>query len=172
VYIKDTISPGMKVAIATGSHGGATAEGQRAVLEGYGITEDYVRAPIHSSMDVVQIGQITVPEEIPVYMDKNAYGADGVIVVNRLKIHTDFHGEHESGIVKMLTIGLGKHAQAIAVHRHGAHGLQNYIPMISQKVVESGKIIAGLAFLEDGYENTADIKFAHADEIFSLDAEF
>jgi len=157
---------------AMGSHGGATAEGQRGVLAGYGITEELVGAPVRASMEVVTLGKITDPVELPVYMDKLAYEADGVIVVNRVKLHTDFHGPHESGIVKMLTIGLGKHAQALAVHHYGAAGLRDYIPLVSKKVLESGKILAGLALLEDGYENTADLKFAAADEIFDLDAAF
>ena len=94
---------------------------------------------------------------------------DGVIVVNRVKLHTDFHGPHESGIVKMLTIGLGKHAQALAVHRYGANGLRDYIPRISRKVIESGKILGGVAILEDGYDHTADLVYAPADRMFEVD---
>jgi hypothetical protein len=154
---------------AMGSHGGATAEGQARVLADYGITEETMGAPVVSSMEVVRLGELDGEPRIPVYMDAQAYGADGVIVVNRVKLHTDFHGDHESGIVKMLTIGLGKHAQALAVHRYGANGLRDYIPKISRKVIESGKILGGVAILEDGADQTADLVYAPADRMFEVD---
>lgn len=154
---------------AMGSHGGATAEGQARVLADYGITEETMGAPVVSSMEVVRLGELDGEPRIPVYMDAQAYGADGVIVVNRVKLHTDFHGDHESGIVKMLTIGLGKHAQALAVHRYGANGLRDYIPKISRKVLESGKILGGVAILEDGADQTADLVYAPADRMFEVD---
>jgi len=157
---------------AMGSHGGATAEGQAKVLADYGITEDYVGVPIRSSMEVVSLGHTPEEPHVPVYMDKNAYGADGVIVINRVKAHTDFHGEHESGIVKMLTIGLGKHAQALAIHSYGVRGLREYIPYVSAAVIRSGKILGALAILEDGNDETADIAAARADEIFDVDSAF
>lgn len=156
---------------AMGSHGGATAEGQRQVLESYGITEEKVGAPVVSSMEVVSLGKTKTNPYIPVWMDKNAYNADGILLINRVKAHTDFHGRHESGIVKMLTIGLGKQAQALAVHAYGADGLKNYIPDISKKVLESGKIIGALGIIEDGYDNTADLVFARPEEIFQTDEE-
>ncbi len=156
---------------AMGSHGGATQEGQRAVVEGYGITEQYIGAPIHSSMQVARIDHIDDPD-LDVYMDKYAWESDGVIVVNRVKVHTDFHGDHESGIVKMLAIGLGKHAQALAVHRYGANGLKNYISLVSERVIRSGKILGAFALLEDGYDHTSDIRAALPEEIFDLDHEF
>ena len=154
---------------AMGSHGGATAEGQARVLADYGITQETMGAPVVSSMEVVRIGELDEEPHIPVYMDAQAFAADGVIVVNRVKPHTDFHGEHESGIVKMLTIGLGKHAQALAVHRYGADGLRDYIPKISRKVIGSGKILGGVAILEDGCEQTSDLVYAPADKIFEVD---
>ncbi len=154
---------------AMGSHGGATAEGQARVLADYGITEETMSAPVISSMEVVRIGELDAEPRIPVYMDAHAFAADGVIVVNRVKLHTDFHGDHESGIVKMLTIGLGKHAQAIAVHRYGADGLRDYIPEISRKVIRSGKILGGVAILEDGYDHTADLVYAPAEKMFETD---
>lgn len=157
---------------AMGSHGGATADGQRMVLAGYGITEEKIGVPVRSSMEVVKLGEITEPMKIPVYMDKYAYEADGVLELGRVKCHTDFHGEHESGIVKMLTIGLGKHAQALTMHGYGAIGLRDYIPWVSKKVIESGKIIGALAILEDGYDNTADLKFVKSKDIFSVDSKF
>lgn len=158
---------------AMGSHGGATAEGQAAVLAGYGITERAMGAPIRSSMEVVTLGTTGGPVDIPVYMDRIAHEADGIVAVNRVKAHTDFHGPHESGIVKMLTIGLGKHAQAIAVHRHGADGLRDQIPRIASAVLHSGKILGALAILEDGRDQTSDLGFAAGEEaIFALDSAF
>ncbi len=157
---------------AMGSHGGGTAEGQAKVLADYGITEEYVGAPILSSMEVVSLGHTPEPPHVPVYMDRNAYEADGVIVINRVKAHTDFHGEHESGIVKMLTIGLGKRAQATAIHSYGVRGLREYIPYVSAAVIRSGKIIGALAVLEDGNDDTADIAAARAEEIFDVDSAF
>ncbi len=95
---------------AMGSHGGADAAGQIEILKGYGITEDTVGAPMLSSMEVVSLGQ--TESNIPVFMDKNAFEADHIIVVNRIKPHTEFHGQIESGLIKMMVIGLGKHKGA------------------------------------------------------------
>jgi len=157
---------------AMGSHGGATAEGQRAVLAGYGVTEEGVGARVVSSMEVDSLGMVGGNPGIPVWIDRAANASDGVIVVNRVKPHTDFHGAHESGVVKMLCIGLGKHRQAIETHSHGVSGLRDAIPGVSKRVIESGKILAALAILEDGYDNTADLAFATGMGIFELDAAF
>lgn len=157
---------------AMGSHGGATAEGQARVLADYGATEEYLGAPVCSCMEVVPLGRTDGDMDIPVYMDKLAAQSDGVIAINRVKPHTDFHGPHESGIVKMLTIGLGKQAQAAAVHRYGAAGLRDGIPRVTEKVIASGKILGALAILEDGYDQTSDVAFASGMEIFDLDARF
>ncbi len=126
---------------AMGSHGGATAEGQKEILAGYGVTEEKMGAPIKSSMEVVQV-QAPGELPLPVYMDRFAHEADGVIVVNRVKLHTDFHGANESGLVKMLVIGLGKHAQAIATHRHMVAGLKMLIPQVAKAVIGTGKLSA------------------------------
>ena len=160
------------IILAMGSHGGATSEGQKSVLAEYGITEESVGAPIVSSMDVDLLCTTGGYPDIPVWIDRAANGSDGIIVINRVKPHTDFHGTHESGIVKMLTIGLGKHQQAIEMHGYGAAGLRDYIPRVSRKVIESGKILAALALLEDGYDNTADLAFATDMDIFDLDKAF
>lgn len=156
---------------AMGSHGGGTAEGQEAILAGYGITEQNVHAPVRATMEVVQIGYTSGEPSIPVFMDRYAWNADGVLIINRVKPHTDFHGEHESGIVKMLTIGLGKHRQALQMHRYGADGLRDFIPHVSRVVIESGKLLGALGILEDGYDNTSRVSFALPEEIFSLDHE-
>ena len=111
---------------AMGSHGGATAEGQSQLLEDYGISEKNVGAPVFSSMEVVRLNQGKSP--CSVFMDKFAYESDGVILINRIKPHTDFHGKYESGLVKMAVIGLGKEKQASAVHSFGVYGLTSLIP--------------------------------------------
>lgn len=156
---------------AMGSHGGATAQGQTAVLHSYGVTEETVHAPIRATMEVVRIGQTEGEPAIPVFMDRYAWEADGVVAVNRVKPHTDFHGPHESGIVKMLTIGLGKHRQAMEMHQYGAQGLRDYIQRVSREVIRSGKILGALGIVEDGHDNTSRVALARGEDIFTLDAQ-
>ena len=157
---------------AMGSHGGATAQGQAEVLAGYGIDENTMGAPVRSGREVVKLGETATAERLPVYMDRNAYEADGVIAVNRVKVHTDFHAEHESGIIKMLVIGLGKQAQAAAVHSYGTRGLRQLILPAAQVVLAGGKVLGGLAILEDGTDATSDIAMAPAAEMAALDKAF
>jgi len=128
---------------AMGSHGGATAQGQRKVLENYGIDA----APIVSSMEVVQLGPDT-------YMDKVAFESDGIIVINRVKPHTSFHGVYESGLLKMIAIGLGKDAGARALHAHGVEGLRHDIPRVAREILATGKILFGVAIVENAYDQT------------------
>ncbi|MBC7319044.1 DUF2088 domain-containing protein [bacterium] len=137
---------------AMGSHGGATAEGQKKLLEGYGIREDTIDAPIRSSMEVVELPSDGL--ENRVFMDKIAYSADGTIIINRIKPHTDFHGDVESGLLKMCVIGLGKHRQAIEIHRFGTYGLRNLIPPTAKRIVEYGNIIFGIGIVENAYDET------------------
>jgi hypothetical protein len=141
---------------AMGSHGGATAEGQCAVLEGYGITEDYVGASIKSSMDVVELPQGGLKNKI--YMDRYAYEADGTIIINRVKPHTDYHGRLESGLMKMCVIGLGKHKGALEIHQYGTWGLKELIPPTARQVLTYGNILLGIAIAENAYDETAIIK--------------
>jgi len=140
---------------AMGSHGGATAAGQVELLASLGVTEAFARCAILSSMDVVQIG--STDDGMPVYLDRNAAGADGIIAINRVKKHTDFHGEIESGLMKMLCIGLGKRAQADLVHSYGAPGLKRYVPLVARVTMARAPIILGVATLENGFEQTAEI---------------
>ena len=141
---------------AMGSHGSATAEGQRAVLEGYGITAAAIGAPILSSMNAVELPQGKL--EHRVYMDKYAYDSDGVILINRVKVHTDYHGAIESGLMKMAVIGLGKHRQALAIHGYGLRGLKDLLVPTARQVLQSGKILLGLALAENAYDETAQIR--------------
>ena len=148
---------------AMGSHGGASAEGQRQVLESYGMTEDSVGAPIRSSMEVVELPRGGL--ENAVYMDKLAYEADGTIVINRIKVHTAFHGAIESGLMKMCVIGLGKHRGALEIHRFGAKGLRELIPPTARQVLQHGKILLGLGIVENAYEHTKLIKAVRPENI-------
>lgn len=141
---------------AMGSHGGATAEGQKGVLHSLGITEEYMDAPIKSSMEVVQIDK--TDDGLPVYMDKIAHSADGVIVMGRIKAHTDFKADIESGILKMASIGLGKHKQAQAIHTFGVYGIRDLMPKVGEKVIHSGKVLFGIGIVEDAHEHTAVIE--------------
>lgn len=141
---------------AMGSHGGGTAEGQREILEGYGITEDYVGAEIRSSMETVIIDE--TPQGFPVHFDKCAYEADHVVVAGRIKPHTGFVGEIESGLHKMMLIGLGKHAGAKIYHR----AIMDYswleiVTTVADSVLRKGKILCGLGIVENAYDETAQL---------------
>jgi hypothetical protein len=151
-----------------GSHGGATAEGQEAVLTHLGITEDSVGAPIRSSMATESIATITSPHgnEVPVYMDALAlHEADAVIPVNRVKPHTGFKGPIESGLCKMLAIGLGKHAAAGRLHREGYGVFDRLILDVGRAILDHGHVAFGLAIVENAYDETAIIEAVPADRV-------
>lgn len=141
---------------AMGSHGGATAEGQAAVLESYGITEETVGVPVKSSMQTVELPQGLLKTRV--FMDKYAYEADGIVVINRIKVHTDFHGTTESGLLKMCVIGLGKHKQALELHNYGVYGLKELVPATAREVLKSGKITMGIGIVENAYDQTMVIR--------------
>ena len=141
---------------AMGSHGAATADGQAAVLAKYGITSGSIGCPIRSSLDVVHLGQ--TEHDISVFMDKAAYKADGVMLVGRVKWHTDFSGQLESGLYKMMAIGLGKFAGAQQYHTYAYRlGLEAVIRSVGRRVLASGRVIGGLAILEDAHHHTAKV---------------
>ena len=141
---------------AMGSHGGATADGQKKILEHYGITERAMGCPIKSSPEVISIGKI---KGTTVFCDRNAWGADHIAVVARVKAHTDFDYEIESGLFKMMTIGLGKREGAEHYHRAGHHySYAEIFPAVGNKVLETAHILFGLAIVENGYEETAKIQ--------------
>src|SRR5581483_6374278 len=141
---------------AMGSHGAATAEGQADVLAHYGIIEATMGCPVISSLEVVSLGK--TPEGIQTYMDRNAYESDGVMLLGRVKWHTDFAGKIESGLFKMMAIGLGKFAGAQHYHTYAYKiGLEQVIRSIGRQVLASGKILGGLAILEDAHHNTAKL---------------
>jgi hypothetical protein len=148
---------------AMGSHGGATAEGQRQVLQGYGITEAAVGAPIISSMSTVRLPQGEA--EVPVYFDGAAHGADGTILINRVKPHTSFRGRYESGLMKMIAIGLGKHAQALAIHNLGVRGLREVMPQVARQALQHGNILLGIAVVENACDETMLVRAIPATRI-------
>ena len=148
---------------AMGSHGGATPRGQVAVLESLGITEDAVGAPILSSMEIDEVGRLD--GDIPVYMDRNALRADGIIVVNRVKPHTDFKGEIESGLMKMMTIGLGKQKGAEMIHWYKSEGYHRLIPAAARLIMERAPVMLGLAVVENARHEIAIVKALEPGEI-------
>ncbi|WP_413738416.1 lactate racemase domain-containing protein [Sodalis sp. RH21] len=140
---------------AMGSHGGATAEGQIDVLASLGVTQSSAGCPIKSSMAVVKLGELD--NGLPVLMDKNAMSADGIVVINRIKAHTGFTGPIESGVVKMITIGLGKQEGADACHTYGFGTMAaNIVEMAKVKLARSN-ILFGVGILENAYDRTANI---------------
>jgi hypothetical protein len=139
---------------AMGSHGAASAAGQATVLAHYGITESAMGCPLVSQLEVVSLGKTA--DGIEAFMDRVAYDSDGVMLVGRVKWHTDFDGKIESGLFKMMAIGLGKFAGAQRYHAYAYRlGLEHVIRSIGRQVLKSNKILGGLAILEDAYHNTA-----------------
>ena len=141
---------------AMGSHGAATAQGQADVLAHYGIIEETMGCPVVSQLDVVSLG--STADGIEAFMDRRAYESDGVMLVGRVKWHTDFAGGIESGLFKMMAIGLGKFAGAQRYHTYAYKlGLEHVIRSIGRQVLSSGRILGGLAILEDAYHNTGQV---------------
>ena len=155
---------------AMGSHGAATAEGQADVLAHYGIIEATMGCPVISSLDVVPVGRTA--EGIEAFMDRNAFESDGVMLVGRVKWHTDFAGNIESGLFKMMAIGLGKFAGAQRYHTYAYKlGLEQVIRSIGRQVLASGKILGGLAILEDANHNTAQVTAVPVEEMESREED-
>jgi len=149
---------------AMGSHGGATPEGQREVLEGYGIDENTMGCPVHSQMDVVEIGKLA--SGMPIYMDKLAAAADGVVVIPRIKPHTNFRAPIESGIVKMLTIGMGKIIGATELHTQGMDKFGELLPDAAHLIMAKRNILFGVAMVENAADETAIIEVVPGEKIF------
>jgi hypothetical protein len=155
------------VVAAMGSHGGATADGQRQLLAEYGVSEQALGVPVKTDMTAVHIGTNSWGE--PVFWDKNALEADAVVTISRVKPHTDFRGRVESGITKMIVIGLGKRDGAAQHHRWGVRGLRDMLPETAKVVVEKTPFQAGLAVLENAQEQTARLQVVDRDELFDVE---
>lgn len=199
--IKQMIKPGMSIAIAVGSrgvdqiaeittitvkflkaygakplivpsmgsHGGATAAGQIEVLRHLGVTEESAGAPIVSSMEVNKIGEL--PNGLPVYVDKNACEADGIVVINRIKPHTAFRGPIESGLMKMLSIGLGKQKGAEACHQLGFKHMAEHVPAMARVIIEKLPVLFGVATVENPFDRVARIEVIPAKDIERVETE-
>ncbi len=151
---------------AMGSHGGAVAEGQASVLRDYGITEESTGAPVRATMEVANLG--TTASGATVFFDQNAYNADAVIVVARVKPHTSFRGPVESGLCKMIAVGLGKQKGAEQMH---AHDLAETIPQSAAIAIEKSNIVLGLGVVENGYDQPHTVRAALAEDIYETDRE-
>src|SRR5262249_19260508 len=147
--------------------GGATAAGQRQLLAGYGVSEQALGVPVKTDMTAVQVGTNSWGE--PVFWDQNALEADAVVTVSRVKPHTDFRGPYESGIVKMLVIGLGKRDGAAQHHRWGFRGLRDMIPESCKVILDKTPFVGGLAVLENAHEQTARLQVVAADELLAVE---
>lgn len=148
---------------AMGSHGGATAEGQRNMLIGLGYTEEYIGAPIRATMDTVQVG--TSANGFPVFFDKNAFEADGTVFMNRIKPHVAFRGRYESGLMKFITIGLGKQKGAGICHELGFGKMAENIPAMAKVSLAKANILFAVGLVENAYHETCMIEVLNNNEI-------
>ncbi|MCJ7650106.1 MAG: nickel-dependent lactate racemase [Candidatus Lokiarchaeota archaeon] len=152
---------------AMGSHGGGTADGQVEMLRDMGINSKKLDIPIISSMEVIKIGE--TKSHIPLYIDKNAMLADAIIIVARIKPHTDFSGEIESGLLKMLAVGLGKHKGATIMHNYGIESFSKIIPEVGLEALEKAPIALGIALLENNYSKLSEIVAIDPENFFVVE---
>ncbi len=154
---------------AMGSHGGATAEGQKAILTGYGVTEEYLGCPVISSMEVKCIGKNE--EGVDVYIDKHAAEADGIILGCRVKPHTAFRGPYESGMMKMMAIGLGKQYGAQVCHAAGFQNMHKNVPLFGKATIKNAPILFSVPTIENAYDETCRIEVVAAEDIEKVEPE-
>lgn len=155
------------VVAAMGSHGGGTPAGQRALLAELGVDEVSAGCPIRSEMDTVVLG--TNSFGLPIHFDQNAFDADGIILLNRIKPHTSFTGRFESGLLKMLAIGLGKQQGAAQVHKLGLPGLKTMLPEVGAFLLKRTPVALGLGILENAHERTARIVAVEPEELLDVE---
>ncbi len=154
---------------AMGSHGGATAEGQIEVIESFNITEESMGCPILSSMEVVQYG--TLKCGAPLYCDKYAMEADGIVLFNKMKPHTEFRGDHESGLAKMIAIGIAKHKGAAMFHSLGLHHFPEYLPEASEIFLNNTKFLFGIGVVQNAYDDICTIEMCDKSNFLEVDAK-
>ncbi len=152
-----------------GSHGGAVAEGQRQIIESYGFTEQAMGVPIRASMDVVQIASLA--DGLPVFCDRLALEADGIVPIARIKPHTDFKGDYESGLLKMMAIGLGNHRGATALHSRGFDRMASLLPLVGGAFLRHAPIAFGVAILENAYDELMVVEVVRREEILPRERE-
>ena len=155
------------IVAAMGSHGGSTPEGQRGLLAAFGVTEEAMGCPVRCEMETVVLG--TNGFGLPIHFDRNAYEADGIVLLNRVKPHTSFTGRYESGLLKMLTIGLGKREGAAQVHKLGLPGLKQLLPEVGAFLLKHTPVALGLALLENAREETARVVAVEPEELLDLE---
>lgn len=151
-----------------GSHNGATALGQQSMVESLGLSKAEIGMPIRSSMECVKLGSVSTGD---IWMDRHAYEAAGVLVLNRVKLHTGFSGPIQSGLVKMMVVGMGKIRSAKTFHSTPTDQMKEMLLEMGEAMLRSGKIWAGLAILEDGFDQTAELHALPASEILEREAE-
>ncbi len=154
---------------AMGSHGGATAAGQKEMIEGFGVTEEFIGAPIRSSMETVHIGN--TKDGRPVFIDSFAAASDGIIVAGRVKPHTAFRGEFESGIYKMMAIGLGKQKGAEECHREGFGRMAYNVVAYGETILNNAPVLFGFAIIENAFDDTAYVEAIPRDRITMREPE-
>ena len=151
-----------------GSHGGASVEGQIEILEGYGITEKTMGVPIRATLDVVQIGELL--DKTPVYCDKYAYESDGIVILNKIKPHTDFRGKHESGLAKMMAIGIANHKGASMFHRMGFQSFARRIPEVCEVFLQNAKLAFGVGIVQNAYDEISELEIIPTEKFLERDA--
>ena len=154
------------IVASMGSHGGATAQGQLQILTDYGITEEAMGCPVKSSMETVQIGVSGVRKQ-PVYIDKYASEADGIILFNRVKPHTSFRGRYESGMMKMMAIGLGKQHGAETIHHQSPAIMHELVEEYGLTILHNAPVLGGIAVIENAYDETYLVKGLSPEEIIT-----
>ncbi len=154
-----------------GSHGGGTVEGNMEILSGYGITEEAMGVPILASMEVVQIGEIEDRSHTPVFCDRYAAQADGIVIYNKVKPHTDFKGEHESGLLKMIAIGLAKHKGCSWFHKQGFDTFADRIPMVAKVFLDKMPVVFGVGVVQNAYDEISELMVFPREDIISGDRE-
>ncbi|HWR30146.1 MAG TPA: lactate racemase domain-containing protein [Negativicutes bacterium] len=150
-----------------GSHGGATAEGQQTVLANLGVTEETAGCPIRSSMEVVEVGRLD--DGLAVLIDKYAYEADGIVVMNRVKPHPSFDGPCESGLAKMLSIGLGKQKGADSCHEYGYQCLAEHVLRMAEMKIARSNVLFGIGTIENAYDKIARIVMMPSEELIETE---
>jgi hypothetical protein len=154
---------------AMGSHGAATAEGQKKVLESYGISEAATGVPVRASMDTIVVGHLA--DGTPVHVDQHAAQADAIVVINRIKPHTGFRGATESGLTKMLSIGIGKIVGAAAYHMQGMDRFPELLPQIRDVVIGSCNLLFGVGIVENAFDEAALIELVPSDRLATREPE-
>jgi len=152
---------------AMGSHGAAAVEGQLSILASYGITEEKMGVPVRVTDEVIELGKLK--NGLPVFCNKIAYSVDGIIVINRIKVHTAFKSDIESGLCKMLAVGLGGHKGASLVHSLGVKGLSDYMVKFAEVIIQKAPILCGIGILENGYDKTYKIVLANPEDFKEVD---